>query len=79
MKATFIKLLVDSKMEWIAPVSGGGVGIFTWAVQLAPIISIIAAIVGLVLGIMSYRLKCQQARMDIELKRARINQLKNNE
>ena len=77
VKAYFLKLLVDSKMEWIAPVSGGGFGIFAWAVKLAPIISIVAAIIGVVLGVMSYRLKSRQARLAIELHQEQINQLKN--
>lgn len=77
MKENLFKILTLAKMEIVAPVSGGGVGIFAWAVKLAPLISIIAALIGITLGIMSYRLKRKQALMEMEYYSTKVNQFKN--
>ncbi len=72
MKEHFIKLLSITKMEFIAPSTGGGIGIVAWFIRLAPFIPAIAGITGIVLGILSYRLKKQQAALEMEYKRAQI-------
>lgn len=77
MRDLCMKFLNVAKMELLAPVSEGGVGILAWAVELAPLISIFAAITGVVLGVMSYRLKRKQTRMEMEYYSAKVNQFKN--
>ncbi len=77
MRDHLMKFLYVAKMEVLAPISGGGVGIFAWAVKLAPLISIIAAIIGIVLGVLSYRLKRKQAQMEMDYYTAKVNQFKN--
>ncbi len=74
MKENLFKVLSFGKMEMFAPVSGGGIGVLTWAVKMAPIISIIAAVIGIVLGIMSYRLKRKQSLLEIEYYEAKVKQ-----
>ncbi len=76
MKENLIKLLTIAKMELFAPVGGGGVGVIAWAIKLAPIISIIAALTGIILGIMSYRLKKKMASMEIEYYSAKVEHYK---
>ncbi len=76
MKDQFIKLLSFTKMELIAPVGGGGIGVITWAIKWAPIISIVAALTGIILGILSYRLKKKQAQLEIEYYSTKVNYYK---
>jgi len=78
MRDQLFKMFTTTKMEILAPISGGGVGIFAWAVKLAPLISIIAAVIGVALGIMSYRLKRQVSMKENELLNERLKQLKSN-
>lgn len=68
-KVTSIK-----RMPVIAPLSGGSVSALL--LQWAPLISLTAAIIGIVLGILSYRLKKQQANMEMEYFMAKIENLK---
>ncbi len=75
MKDLYVKLLNVAKMEILAPISGGGVGFFAWAVKLAPVISILAAVIGIVLGVMSYRLKRKIANMEAEYYQAKTKSL----
>ncbi|TLX73692.1 hypothetical protein E9993_14640 [Labilibacter sediminis] len=77
MRDQLFKFLLLTKIEVLAPVGGGGVGIFAWAVKLAPFISVTAAVIGVVLGIMSFRLKRKQAKLEMALTKAQLNQFKN--
>ncbi len=77
MKTQLFKFLTLAKVEVVAPVSGGSVGIFTWAVKMAPVISIAAAIIGIVIGVWSFLLKRKQANLQMELTRAQLKQINN--
>ncbi len=72
MKEHFVKILSIAKMEFIAPVSGSGLGITALVIKLAPYVSVIAALTGIVLGIMSYLLKRKQATVEMEYRSAQI-------
>jgi hypothetical protein len=78
MKDFSIKFLSIAKMEVFAPVSGGGVGFFAWAIKMAPVFSIIAAAIGIILGVLSYLQKRKIAKLEAEYYNAKINQFKNN-
>ncbi|MBK3516719.1 hypothetical protein [Carboxylicivirga marina] len=68
--------LLATRMEIIAPTTGGGVGIFALLVEWAPIISIAAALIGVALGVMSFIMKRQQHKMEMEYYAAKIKHMK---
>lgn len=63
-------------MELFAPLSGGGIGIWAWIERLAPVISIIAAVTGIILGVLSYSLKRRQQRVEEEYLKVKIERFR---
>ncbi len=68
--------LLATRMEIIAPTTGGGFGLFALLAKWAPLISVTAALIGIGLGVMSYILKRQQHKMEMEYYAAKIQQMK---
>lgn len=59
MKHLYLQVADKLYLQVTAPLTGGGTGLILWAEQIAPLISIVAAVVGIILGLLTFLLKWQ--------------------
>ena len=61
------KLLSKTSVAVGAPTTGGIVGIISFFEKITPVLTVVSLLTGIVLGILSYRLKLKKAQHEKEI------------